>query len=98
MLIKIFELNDSVKNTSLSEAIKVAVSDLGFNPEQVRTRFSDLSLMKGRNKIRVLVTGLDANGRERRIVLAVGNVCHEHYKIAGIDFPGFSNPALPNQK
>lgn len=95
MLIKIFEVDPSVQSESFLEEVKLAVSRLGYDIGTIRASFSALSGTT--SAIRILVTGLDAFGRERSIVAAVGEVCRRQYERTPLSFPGISNPALPNQ-
>lgn len=100
MLIKIFELSERLKGENLAASIRNAVANLShaWELEQIQVRFSNLPSSAGMNSLRVLVTGLDALGYERKITREVGEVCRQYYQHYGLDFPGLSNPELPNQK
>lgn len=100
MLIKIFELNSTLRTKSLTDLIKEKMVRLGFagRLDQVKVVFSNLRLTDKPGSIRVLVTGEDARRKERAIVTAVGEVCRLAYDQVSMTFPGLCNPQLAGQE
>lgn len=98
MLVKIFGLPSAAQTkVLLGEALaELRKSDASL---QVRIGFSPIRIHKESEPgpIRVLVTGLDAHGREREVTRIVGHACMAYCKRLKIEWRGFEDSPYPGQ-
>ena len=98
MLIKLLGVPEVARTKELLERISDALERAGY-VSGVRVGFSSIPIRPHNEEgpMRILVTGLDAHGKERAIISVVGETCADYYKSSFIFWLGFEDPALPGQ-
>lgn len=98
MLIKIFGMPRVAATKELASCIaRIALKEA--NTSSVRAGFSPIPIRRSGEEgpIRILVTGPDAHGIERRIKRRVAVECEQACSEQGIPWHGFEDPQLPGQ-
>jgi hypothetical protein len=99
MLIKLFGVPEPVQVKMLLTEIKHALGNAGFEGSTVRIGFSPVRIRPNNadGPLRILVTGADAQGKERAIRNVVAHLCASYYRTYVFVWRGYEDPALPGQ-